>query len=169
MISQKIEEGFNAQLNAETYSAYLYWSMAGYFESMNLNGFASWMKVQAQEEMVHATMFYDQINERQGRVKLAAIDAPETEWDSPLAAFEAAFKHEQKISGMIHDLVDLAIQEKDHPANSFLQWFVDEQVEEEASADAIVQQLKLIGSSGQALFLLDREMAQRQAGEEEGE
>ncbi len=161
MISQKVEEGFNAQLNAETYSAYLYWSMAGYFESMNLNGFASWMKVQAQEEMVHATMFYDQINERQGRVKLAAIDAPETEWDSPLAAFEAAYNHECLVTSRINALVDLSSAESDHASAAFLQWFVAEQVEEEASADAVVQQLKIAEGSPEALLMLDREMGTR--------
>jgi ferritin len=167
MLSDKMQGAMNQQINAELHSAYVYLSMSAYFENQNLPGFANWMRVQAQEELDHAMRFYNFIHERLGRVLLQPIADVPTEWDSPLAVFEAAFKHEQKISGMIHDLVDLAIQEKDHPANSFLQWFVDEQVEEEASADAIVQQLKLIGSSGQALFLLDREMAQREAGEED--
>ena len=167
MLSDKMQGAMNQQINAELHSAYVYLSMSAYFENQNLPGFANWMRVQAQEELDHAMRFYNFIHERLGRVLLQPIADVPTEWDSPLAVFEAAFKHEQKISGMIHDLVDLAIQEKDHPANSFLQWFVDEQVEEEASADAIVQQLKLIGSSGQALFLLDREMAQRDAGEED--
>jgi len=168
MLSEKMQAAMNKQINAEMHSAYIYLSMSAYFEAGNLSGFANWMRMQAQEEMVHAMKFYDFINERMGRVKLEPIAAVPVEWDSPLAVFENAFQHEQKVTGLINDLVNLAIEEKDHAANSFLQWFVDEQVEEEASADAIVQQLKLVGGSGQALFLLDREMGQRQAGEEEG-
>lgn len=169
MIGDKMQTAMNEQINAELHSAYIYLSMSAYFADKNLPGFASWMRFQAQEEMVHAMKFYDFIHERLGRVLLAPIAAVPTEWDSPLAVFEAAFAHEQKISGMIHALVDLAIKEKDHPANSFLKWFVDEQVEEESSADAIVQQLKLVGDSGAGLFMLDREMAGRQAGGDEAE
>ncbi len=167
MLSDTIQAAMNKQINAELHSAYIYLSMSAYFESKNLAGFASWMRVQAGEEMTHAMKFYSFIIERLGRVKLAPIAEVPVEWDSPLAVFENAFKHEQKVTGMINDLVNLAIAEKDHAANSFLQWFVDEQVEEESSADNIVQQLKLIGESGQALFLLDREMSQRQAGADE--
>lgn len=168
MLSEKMQAAMNKQINAELHSAYLYLSMVAYFEDKNLSGFAHWMRLQASEEMTHAMKFFDFINERRGRVLLEPIAAVQTEWESPLAAFEGALAHEQKVTGMIHDLVDLAIQEKDHAANSFLQWFVDEQVEEEASADAIVQQLKMVGDSPQGLFLLDREMATRQP-EAEGE
>ncbi len=162
MLSEKIQKAFNEQITAETYSAYLYWSMAAWFEKTNLKGFASWMTVQAQEEMTHAMKFYHFILERGGEVTLAAIEAPQTDWDSPLAAFEAAYKHECYISGRINDLVDIAVAEKDRPAESFLKWFVDEQVEEEANADEVVQNLKLIGDGpGGGLFMLNREMGQR--------
>jgi ferritin len=170
MLNDKIQAAMNKQINAELHSAYVYLSMSAYFEDQNLPGFANWMRMQAQEELAHAMRFYSFIHERMGRVLLEPIAAVPTEWDSPLAAFEAAFAHEQKITGMIHDLMNLAQQEKDHAAVSFLQWFVDEQVEEESSADAIVQQLKLVGDSGAGLYMVDREMGQRQAGEEdEGE
>jgi len=156
-----MEEALNAQVNAEMYSAYLYLSMESYFKSLNLNGFANWMRVQAQEEMMHAMKIYDYINERGGRVLLKVIEGPPTKWDSPLAVFEAVFKHEQKVTGLINDLVDLAIAEKDHATNSFLQWFVNEQVEEEASADEKVQQLKMMENAPGGMFMLDRELGQR--------
>jgi ferritin len=161
MISHQIQDAFNDQLNAELYSAYLYLSMSAYFESMNLKGFANWMRCQAQEEMVHAMKFYAFINDRSGRVILSAIDGPPVKWDSPLGAFEDAYKHEQKVTGLINNLVDLALQEKDHAAATFLQWFVTEQVEEEASADGVVQKLKLAGGQGAALFMIDAELAAR--------
>ena len=161
MISDKIQDAFNAQLNAETYSAYLYWSMAAYFDSINLSGFSNWMRCQAQEEMVHAMKFYSFINERGGRVLMKTIEAPPTRWDSPMSAFEAVYAHEQKVTGLINDLVDLAIAEKDHAANAFLQWFVNEQVEEEASADEVVQKLKLVADAPGGLFILDQELGTR--------
>jgi ferritin len=161
MISKKMEEALNAQVNAEMYSAYLYLSMESFFKSLNLNGFANWMRVQTQEEMMHAMKIYDFINERNGRVLLKAIDGPPTKWDSPLAVFKAVLKHEQKVTGLINDLVDLAIKEKDHATNSFLQWFVNEQVEEEASADEMVQQLKMMEDAPGGMFMLDRELGQR--------
>ena len=161
MIGKKVEKAFNAQINAEMFSAYLYLSMSAYFESENLSGFAGWMKVQAQEEMVHAMKLYGFINERGGRVTLEAIDAPQKKWTSPLAAFEGAYEHEQKITSLINGLVDIASAEKDHASGIFLQWFVSEQVEEEASADEIVQKLKLMGKAPGGLFMLDREMSQR--------
>ena len=161
MIAKKIQDAFNEQLIAETYSAYLYWSMAGYFESRNLKGFSNWMICQAQEEMVHAMKFFRFVNDRGGRVALTAIEAPPAEWDSPLAVFEAAYKHECKVSAMINALVDLALADKDHAANSFLQWFVTEQVEEEASADEVVQKLKLMADAPGGLFMLDQELATR--------
>jgi ferritin len=161
MISHEIQDAFNEQLNAELYSAYLYLSMSAYFESMNLKGFANWMRCQAQEEMVHVMKFYSFINDRGGRIVLSAIEGPAVKWDSPLAAFEDAYKHEQKVTGLINNLVDLAMQQKDHAAGTFLQWFVTEQVEEEASADAVVQKLKLAGDQGAALFMIDAELAAR--------
>ena len=161
MISEKMEEALNGQVNAELYSAYLYLSMESYFKSLNLNGSANWMRVQTQEEVAHATKIYDFINERGGRVILKAIEGPPTKWDSPLAVFEAVYVHEQKVTGLINDLVDLAIKEKDHATNTFLQWFVNEQVEEESSADEVVQQLKMMENAPGGMFMLDRELGQR--------
>ena len=161
MISEKIEQAFNDQINAEVHSAYLYWSMVAYFESANLPGFAAWMRAQGQEEMIHASKFFSTVNERGGRVALQPIEGPATEWESPLAAFEAAYAHEQYITGRINDLVQLARQENDNAAQIFLQWFVTEQVEEEDSVNKVVQQLKLVGSNSGGLFMLDRELGQR--------
>jgi ferritin len=161
MVNKKIEGALNQQLNAELYSSYLYLSMSAYFQSIKLPGFANWMRVQAQEELVHAMKFYDFINERGGRVMLQQVKAPPAEWSSPLDVFENAYKHEQKVTGLINDLVNLAIGEKDHATNIFLQWFVTEQVEEEASADEVVQKLKLVGKDSGGLFMLDGEMGQR--------
>jgi ferritin len=161
MINEKVRESFNKQITAELYSSYLYLSMAAYFESMNLPGFANWMKVQAQEELVHAMKFFTFINDRSGKVELAAIDGPPVSWETPLTVFEDAYKHEVKVTALINNLVDTALAERDHAAAAFLQWFVTEQVEEEASADGVVQQLRLAGSDGSGLFMLDRELATR--------
>jgi ferritin len=161
MLNKKIQPALNQQLIAELYSSYLYLSMSAYFQSVNLPGFANWMRVQAQEELVHAMKFYDFINERGGRVMLQQIEAPPTEWSSPLDVFENAYKHEQKVTGLINDLVNLAAGERDHATNIFLQWFVTEQVEEEASADEVVQKLKLAGNGSAGLFMLDGQMGQR--------
>ncbi len=161
MLGKNVEKAFNEQINWELYSGYLYLAMSAYFLSINLNGFASWMRVQALEEGTHAMKFFDFINERSGRVGLLALKAPQKEWESPLAAFQDAYEHECLVSGRINDLVNLALDEKDHASNNFLQWFVGEQVEEEASVDAVVQKLKLIGSDGGGLFLIDQELAQR--------
>jgi ferritin len=161
MLKEKVQSALTEQLNWELYSSYLYLSMSAYFLSINLAGFANWMRVQTQEELVHAMKFYDFINERGGRVMLQGVEAPPTEWSSPLDVFENAYKHEQKVTERINDLVNLALGEGDHATNIFLQWFVTEQVEEEASADEVVQKLKLVGDAGDGLFLLDREMGQR--------
>ena len=161
MISKKMAEALNGQINAEFYSAYLYLSMEAYFESMNLPGFANWMRAQIQEEAMHAMKIYDFVNEHSGRVLLKSVAQPPTEWESPLAAFEAAYKHEQKVTGLINDLVNLAIEEKDHATNTFLQWFVNEQVEEESSVSQVVQKLKMIDKAPGGQFLIDRELGQR--------
>lgn len=163
MINAKMEKALNEQLNAEAFSAYLYMSMSAYFKSCNLPGFAHWMDIQAQEEYIHSRKFYDYIIQRGGKIKLGKIDAPDTEWASPLAIFEAALKHEQHITSRINSLVDLAIKEKDHAAGIFLHWFVTEQVEEEENAGGIVEQLKLIADSRSGIFMLDRELGQRQS------
>jgi ferritin len=161
MLGKKIENAINKQINAELWSAYLYLSMSAHFESINLGGFANWMRVQAQEELGHAMKFYHHVIERRGRVTVAAIAAPSISWKSPLNAFEDAFKHEQKVTGMINDLANMAVGEKDHATANMLQWFIDEQVEEESSTDAIVQKLKMIGTNTGGLYMLDRELAQR--------
>lgn len=161
MIDQRMQEALNKQINAEIYSAYLYLSMSAHFQSVNLAGFANWMRVQWQEELAHALKFYDYVNERGGRVVLQPVEAPPSAWDSPLALFEHVHQHEQKVTGMINKLVDLAVEIRDHATNNVLQWFVAEQVEEEASADEVVQKLKLVGGDPSALFMIDRELAQR--------
>jgi ferritin len=161
MISKKMQDAINTQINAELYSAYLYLSMTGYFESIELKGFANWMRVQAQEEQFHAIKFYNYIFERGGTVTLRAIDAPPADWNSPLAVFEATLQHEQKVTAMINDLVYLARTEKDNAAEIFLHWFVNEQVEEENNDRMVLGQLKLIKDSPQALFMMDKELALR--------
>jgi len=161
MISKKMEKALNGQVNAELYSAYLYLAMEAYFESENLPGFAKWMRAQTQEEVMHAMKIYDFVNERGGRVTLKAIEQPAATWKSPLAAFEAVYKHEQKVTGLINKLVDLAIRERDHAANTFLQWFVNEQVEEESSVDTVLQELKRAEGAAGAMFMIDRELGQR--------
>lgn len=161
ILSKKLENAINKQINAELWSAYLYLSMSAYFESINLGGFANWMKVQANEEVEHAMKFYNHINERRGRVTLSAIAAIPTTWKSPLHAFEEAFKHEQKVTAMIENIADIATAEKDYAASTMLNWFHDEQVEEEQQTDAIVQKLKMIEKSTGGLFMLDRELGKR--------
>jgi ferritin len=161
MLSKKMQTSLNKQVVAEIYSAYIYLSMSAYFHSLNLEGHAKWMRVQALEEVTHGMRIFDYVNERGGRVLVGAIDKPATNWASPRAAFEAAYRHEQKVTGMINNLVDLAIKERDHATENFLQWFVSEQVEEEASADEVVQKLKLVGKDGGGLFMVDQELGQR--------
>jgi len=161
MLSKKMQGVLNKQVVAELYSAYLYLSMSAYFHSLNLGGFANWMRVQAQEEVTHAMKIFDFVNERGGRALLDTIEKPTTKWASPKAAFEAAYQHERKVTGMINKLLDLAVAESDHATNNFLQWFVSEQVEEEASADEVVQKLKLVGSAGGGMLMVDRELGQR--------
>jgi len=161
MLSKRMQAALNKQMVAELYSAYLYLSMSAYFHSRNLGGFANWMRVQAMEESTHAMKIFDYINERGGLVLVDAIDKPPTKWASPLAAFEAVHKHEQKVTGLINGLMDLAIKEREHATQNFLQWFVSEQVEEESSADEVVQKLKMVGQEGGGMFMIDRELGQR--------
>ncbi|MEA2062074.1 MAG: ferritin [Gemmatimonadota bacterium] len=161
MFSKKLEKAFNRQLNRELFSSYLYLSMSAALEAQNLKGMAAWMRLQAQEELMHSMKFYDFINGRGGRVVLAGLEDPETEWGSPLAVFEHTYEHECKVTGMINDLTDLAISEKDHAAVAFLQWFVTEQVEEEASVKEIADKLKLADGHSGSLFMLDKELGQR--------
>jgi ferritin len=135
--------------------------MSAYFQSINLSGFANWMRVQAQEELMHGIKFYDFVVERGGRISLLPIEKPPTEWKSPTDVFEHVYKHEQKVTGLINDLVNLAISEKDHATNNFLQWFVKEQVEEEASADEVLQKVKLVADHPNGIFMVDRELGSR--------
>lgn len=161
MIGAKVQEAFNQQANAELYSSYLYLSMSAWFQTQNLSGLAAWMRVQSQEEYGHAMKFLGQVLERNGKVTLAQIEAPKAEWSSAQEAFQDAYQHECKVSGMIHQLADLAAKEKDHAAAVFLQWFVSEQVEEEATALSIAEKLKLNKGHSGGLFMLDRELGQR--------
>jgi ferritin len=160
-IDRKVEQAFNKQINEELFSAYIYLSMSAYFENENLAGMAYWMRQQAQEEVEHAMRFYKHIYERNGEVKLEAIAKPQLAWKSPLDAFEAAFNHEQKVTKLIHDLVDLTSKQKDKAAALFLNWFVDEQVEEEDQALEIVNKLKMIKDNPNGLLMLDNKLGQR--------
>lgn len=161
MLGKKMQDAMNEQIQHELGSAYIYLAMAAYCESENLPGFARWMELQAQEEMGHAMRFYKYINERGGRVVLQALEQPPTEFESPRDVFVQTLAHEQFITGRINDLYALALAEKDYASQSFLTWFIDEQVEEEASATAILETLKMIGDKGQALIMLDRQLARR--------
>ena len=163
MLKKPVEKALNQQLNDELRSAYLYYAMAAHFEGKNLGGFAHWMHEQTKEEMLHAQKFFAYILERGGNVKLETLEAPIQTWKTPVALFEAVLKHEQKVTASIHKLVDLARKHSDHPSEAFLQWFVTEQVEEESSVDDIIQKLKLVGSAGHGVFMIDRELASRPA------
>jgi len=161
VLSKAVEDAMNGQIKNELFSAYQYLSMAAYCETANLPGFARWMRAQAQEELQHAMKFYDFVLERNGRVALQAIDAPLGEFGSPLEVFEKALEHEQKVTAMINGLYGLAAGENDYASQTFLQWFVTEQVEEEKNAGDVVETLKMVGDSKEALFLLDRELGLR--------
>jgi len=161
MLKKTMEKALNNQINAELWSAYLYLSMSSYFESISLSGFANWMIMQSQEEVNHAMRIYNYVIERGGRAILEPIDKVQTSWNSPLEVFQETYKHEQKVTSLIENLVDIAEKEKDRATLNMLQWFIDEQVEEESSADEIVQKLNLIGDQGSGLFMLDNELGQR--------
>jgi ferritin len=161
MMSPKVEAAFNKQLNFELFSSYLYLSMSAYFEAESFKGMAAWMRTQAQEEVGHGMRFYKFIIDRNGRVTLTQIEAPKTQWSSPLEAFEDAYKHECKVTAAINDEMNLSLSEKDHAAHTFLEWLINEQVEEEATVLTIVDQLKLVGDNGMALYLIDQELGKR--------
>ena len=163
MLKKKIEKAFNDQINKEMFSSYLYLSMAAYFEANGFEGMATWMKAQSQEEYQHAMKFFDFINERGGKVTLKAIETPKIDWNSPLNVFEEAYKHECYITKEIHKLVDIANAEKDYASITFLNWFVDEQVEEESTASKIIDNLKMVGDKGVSLYMLDRQLGARGA------
>jgi ferritin len=161
MLKESVLKALNAQINAEFHSAYLYLSMSAWFEDQGLAGFANWMKVQYQEELTHAMKIFDYVHERNGRVLLEPIAAVDQEFDGVIDAFEKTLAHEQKVTALIDNLVDVAVAASDHATQSFLQWFVDEQVEEESSVNAILDDLRLINGQGNGLFLLNRELAGR--------
>ncbi|MEI6275696.1 MAG: ferritin [Prolixibacteraceae bacterium] len=161
MLKKSIEVAVNQQINAEFHSAYLYLSMSSYFQSVGMAGCANWMKVQYQEELAHATHFFDYVLERGGRVVLAPIAEVPVDFKNVMNVFEETLKHEVEVTGLINNLMDIAIAESDHATKSFLQWFVDEQVEEEANVEQILNNLKLINGEGQGLLMLDREMQTR--------
>jgi len=160
-IGAKVQDAIVKQVNAEMYSAYLYLSMSSVCTEKNLKGFANWFYVQAQEEMTHAMKFYNFVLERGGHVKLTAIEGVKDDWKSPLVMFEAAYEHEQKVTALINNIMDVAIAERDHATASMLKWFIDEQVEEEANSSELADKLKLMGDSKEALFMLDKELSAR--------
>lgn len=161
MLDKKMENAINKQVNAELYSAYLYLAMAAQFADLGMAGGQNWMSVQYQEELTHAQKLFDYVIERGGRAKLDAIEKPPVKWASPLAMFEDAYAHEQKVTGLINNLADLSLQLKDHATHNFLQWFIAEQVEEEASASDMVQKFKLAADAPAGLYQLDKELAAR--------
>lgn len=163
MFSEKLQQAINKQINAEFYSAYLYLAMSAYLEDLNLPGFAHWMRLQSEEEVVHAMKLFDYMIDRGGKVILKGIDTPPSEFGSVLNVFEGALAHEQKITALINNLYKLTKEEGDYPTEILLQWFVTEQVEEEKNAGDAVQQLRMIGESGPGILMMDREMAARQS------
>jgi len=161
MVPKKIEDAFSEQVKFELESAYIYLSMAAYFDAEGFEGMGRWMRAQVQEEVTHAMRFYKHIIERGGHVQFHPIAVPPQDWASPLAAFEAAYKHEQFITGKIHGLVKLAQAEGDLPSGTMLQWFVDEQIEEEANTSKVAQELRLVGNDGRGILMVDRELGAR--------
>jgi ferritin len=162
MLSQSLQEALNDQVKNEFYSAYVYLSMSSWFDDQGLPGFARWMRVQYQEELAHGLRIFDFINDRDGRALVYGFDSPPAHWKSPLDVFESSYAHEQKVTGMINSLYTLAVQEKDYPTQVLMQWYINEQVEEEKNAKLIVDQLRHAGDSGAALLILDRELGSRQ-------
>jgi ferritin len=156
-----MQNAINEQIKAEFYSAYMYLSMSSYFESRNLHGFAKWLRVQFQEEQVHALKFYDYMIERGGHVHLGALTQPPVEWEGNLEAFQAVLEHEQKVTGMINKLYEVALKQKDYASQVMLQWFISEQVEEEKNASDIIEQLLLIDARGTAVLMLDHQLGKR--------
>jgi len=161
MLSEKITDALNGQANRELYSSYLYLAMSAYFESINMKGFASWMRVQAGEELVHTMKMYDYVIAAGGRARMLAVEAPQFSWASPVDAFQHVYNHERVVTGLIHKLVDVAIAEKDEPTRGFLQWYVDEQVEEEESSDMVLSKVRAAGNDRSALETADKELGQR--------
>lgn len=162
MISAKMQDALNRQIQAEFQSAYLYLAMSAYCESKNLKGFAHWLKVQYQEETGHALKILDYLLERGGTVELKAIEAPSVEFGSPAEIFEKVLAHEQHITSLIHNLYETAVAEKDLATQVFLQWFITEQVEEEASASDVLERIKMVGDRSSSILYLDKELGKRE-------
>jgi ferritin len=161
MISKKMTDAINEQINKELFSEYLYISMQAWLADQSLDGMANWMDAQSKEEHFHAMKLFNYLIERGAKVRLKAIEEPTVEFENPLKAFSMALEHEKFISKSINELMDLAIKENDHATRSFLQWYVDEQVEEEASVDRIVNMLKMVGENGHGIMMIDRELSAR--------
>jgi len=161
MISKTVNDALNKQVNAEMFSSYLYLSMSAWCSERSLVGFVSWMRVQAKEELFHATKIFDYILERGGSIELETIEKPAATWDTALEISKEVANHEAKVTALINDLVDVAIQEKDHAANNFLQWFIAEQVEEEASVGEVLERMKMIGDDSAGMFVMDMELGKR--------
>ncbi len=161
MISKKLQDAINYQINRELFSEYYYLSMASYFNSVGLSGFENFFLVQVEEERFHAMKMYRFLNEKGGQVILNEIEAPKTEFNSAMEVFQLAYDHEKLVSKLINNLMDLAIKENDHATQIHLSWFVEEQVEEEASMETTLNKLKLIGGEGHGLLMLDNELATR--------
>jgi len=165
MLSQAVQDAINEQIKHELYSAYLYLSMSAYCQASNMPGSAHWTSLQSKEEVGHAMKFFEYVNDRGGRVLLQAIDQPPTEWKSLLVMFQQVLEHEQKVTGLIHRLYEVALKEKDYATQVELQWFIAEQVEEEKNAGEIVEQLKRVGEQGPGLMMTDRHLGKRGAGD----
>lgn len=161
MISKQMTAAINKQINAEIYSAYLYISMSSYSTLKGLKGTANWLFIQAQEEMTHALRMYQYVNSQGGHAVMSAIDQPPSEFESLKKIFEDTLEHEKKVTAMINDLMNLAVKEKDHATEVFLQWFVNEQVEEEENANDVLARVNLAGEQGNGLFMVDNELAAR--------
>jgi len=161
MLSAKMQDSLNKQINEEYYSSYLYLAMAAYLDDMNLDGSAHWMRMQAQEEYQHAMKIFDYVSARGGRVELFTIEQPQKDWETPLHAFKASLDHEIYMTKNINVLADLALEEKDHATHNLMQWYIAEQVEEEATVDGIVKKLEMMGGNGPGLFMMDRELNNR--------
>ena len=167
MLSQAVQDAINDQIHHEFHSAYVYLSMSAYLEAANFTGFAKWMRIQSREEVMHAMKLFDYVNDRNGRVTLKTLEQPTAEWKSVLDVFEQALKHEQKVTAMIHSLYTLATKESDYATQVALTWFINEQVEEEATATSVVDRLKIANNDGAALLILDGQLGAR-TGEDEG-
>ena len=161
MISKRMQDALNTQINAELWSAYLYLSMSNNFAAKGNQGFANWFEVQFKEEQDHALIFTKHILSRGGKALLAPIDAVETNWDTPLKAFQDTLAHENKVTAMINNLYKIATEENDYATQSMLKWFIDEQVEEEENAQTLIDNLKMIDNNGFGLFMLDKDLATR--------